>query len=84
MAAIGLSIGGKIYSFQTENPLTILAFFSDLGNGFLYLLSKIFSFGFGNLKNTTFEFGTTFIAGAGLLNYLCALDAFDISSGKKK
>lgn len=84
MAAIGLSIGGKIYSFQTENPLTILAFFSDLGNGFLYLLSKIFSFGFGNLKNTTFEFGTTFIAGAGLLNYICALDAFDISSGKKK
>jgi len=84
MAALGLFMGGKIYSFQTENPLTILAFFSDIGNGFFYILSKLFSFGLGNLRNTTFEFGTTYIAGAGLLNYLVALDAFDIASGKKK
>jgi len=84
MSALGLVMGGKIYSFQTENPLTILAFFSDLGNGLLYFLSKIFSFGLGNLKSTTFEFGTAYIAGAGLLNYLVALDAFDIVLGKKK
>ncbi len=97
MAAIGLFMGGKIYAFQgerltlrlffkviTENPLTFLAFFSDLGNFLFYLLSKLFSFGVGNLKNTTFEFGTAYIAGAGLLNYLVALDAFDIASGKKR
>lgn len=84
MAALGLFMGGKIYSFQTENPLTILAFFSDLGNGLFYVFSKFLSFGLGNLKNTTFEFGTAYIAGAGLLNYLVALDAFDIAAGKKK
>jgi hypothetical protein len=32
----------------------------------------------------TFEFGTAYIAGAGLLNYLVALDAYDIAVGKKK
>lgn len=84
MAALGLSLGGRIYSFQTENPLTILAFFSDLGIGLFYFLSKVFSFGLGNLKNMTYEFGTAYIAGAGLLNYLVALDAFDIAAGKKK
>jgi hypothetical protein len=84
MAALGLFMGGKIYSFQTENPLTILAFFSDIGAGLLYLLAKLFSFGMGNLKNVTFEFGTAYIAGAGLLNYLVALDAYDIAAGKKK
>lgn len=84
MAALGLLMGGKIYSFQTENPLAILAFFSDLGNGLLYILSKFFSFGLGNLKNTTFEFGNAYIAGAGLLNYLVALDAFDTAAGKKE
>lgn len=84
MAALGLFIGGKIYSFQTENPLTILAFFSDLGIGALYVLSKIIPIGLGNIKAVTFEFGTAYIAGAGLLNYLVALDAFDIASGKKK
>lgn len=84
MATLGLVMGGRIYSFQTENPLTILAFFSDLGNGLLYILSKFTTLGIGNLKNTTFEFGTAYIAGAGLLNYLVALDAFDIAKGKKK
>ncbi len=84
MFLLGLFLQGRIYSFQTENPLTILAFFSDIGIGTFYFLSKIFSFGLGNLKSTTFEFGTAYIAGAGLLNYLVALDALDIATGKKK
>ena len=84
MTLLGLALGGKIYAFQTENPLTILAFFSDLGIGALYFLSKIITIGLGDIKAVTFEFGTAYIAGAGLLNYLVALDAFDIASGKKK
>jgi len=84
MTVIGLYMGGKIYPFQTDNPLTILAFFADIGNGLLYILSRIFSFGEGQIKNATFEFGTAYLAGAGLLNYLVALDAFDIASGKKR
>ena len=84
MGALGLLIGGKIYSFQTENPLTILAFFSDIGIGALYFLSKVLPIGLGDIKSATFEFGTAYIAGAGLLNYLVALNAFDIASGKRK
>lgn len=84
MFGLGLLLEGRIYSFQMENPLTILGFFSDLGIGLYYFLSKIITFGVGNLKSTTYEFGTAYIAGAGLLNYLVALDAFDIASGKKK
>lgn len=84
MASLGLVMGGKIYAFQTENPLTILAFFSDLGIGLFYFLSKLIPFGLGDLKSTSFEFGTAYIAGAGLLNYLVALDAFDIAMGKKQ
>jgi hypothetical protein len=84
MAGMGLIMGGKIYSFQTENPLTVLAFFSDIGIGLMYLLAKVIPFGLGNLKNVTFEFGTAYIAGAGLLNYLIALDALDIALGKKQ
>jgi hypothetical protein len=84
MFLLGIFLEGRIYSFQTENPLTILAFFSDLGIGAYYFLSKLFSFGLGDLKSTTFEFGTAYIAGAGLLNYLVALDALDIAVEKKK
>jgi hypothetical protein len=83
MTALGLIMGGKIYAFQTENPLTILAFFSDIGYGACYLVSKFTALGIGDLQSTTFEFGTAYIAGAGLLNYLVALDVFDITMGKK-
>ncbi len=84
MAVLGLYMGGKVYSFQTENPLTILGFFSDLGYGAFYFLSKLIPFGLGDLKSTSFEFGTAYISGAGLLNYLTALDSFDIAMGKKQ
>ena len=84
MTAIGLSMGGRIYPFQTENPLTILAFFADLGNFIVYVLSRYLGFGQGALERVTFEFGTAYVAGAGLLNYLIAIDAYDVAKGKKK
>jgi len=84
MTALGLAMGGRIYPLQAENPLTLLAFFADLGNFLVFALSRFLSFGQGALDRATFEFGTAYIAGAGLLNYLVALDAYDIAKGKKK
>jgi len=99
MTGIGLAMGGKVYPmylepphnvlqvflnlFKKENPLTILAFFADLGNGLFYGLARYFKWGGGDLARATFEFGTAYIAGAGLLNFLIAIDAYDIGAGKK-
>jgi hypothetical protein len=84
MTGLGLAMGGRIFPFQLENPLTVLAFFADIGNGLVYALSRFLPFGLGALKNVTYEFGTAYLAGAGLLNFLVALDAYDIAAGKKK
>ncbi|MGA2533917.1 MAG: DUF6677 family protein [Candidatus Aminicenantales bacterium] len=83
MTAMGLAMGGKVYPFQTDNPLTILAFFADIGNGLFYGLARYLSWGPGQLERATFEFGTAYIAGAGLLNFLVALDAYDLGVGKR-
>lgn len=83
MTGLGLVMGGRVYPFQTDNPLTILAFFADLGNGLFYVLSRVIGWGGGQLERATFEFGTAYIAGAGLLNFLIALDAYDIAVGKR-
>lgn len=84
MSLMGLMMGGKIYPLQAENPLTFLAFLSDLGNGLLYIISRFLPVGLGELERLSFEFGTAYLAGAGLLNYLVALDAWDIARGKKQ
>jgi hypothetical protein len=83
MTGLGLAMGGRVYPFQTDNPLTILAFFADLGNGLFYGLARVLGWGGGQLERATFEFGTAYIAGAGLLNFLIALDAYDLGAGKK-
>jgi len=83
MTAMGLAMGGKVYPFQTDNPLTVLAFFADIGNGLFYGLARLLSWGPGELERATFEFGTAYIAGAGLLNFLVALDAYDIGAKKR-
>src|SRR4030042_6673009 len=99
MTGIGLAMGGKIYPvylekprtvlevffylFKKANPLPTLAFFADIGNGLFYVLARVLGWGGGALERATFEFGTAYIAGAGLLNFLVALDAYDIGAGKK-
>jgi hypothetical protein len=83
MTAMGLAMGGRVYPFQTDNPLTVLAFFADIGNGLFYGLARLLSWGPGELERATFEFGTAYIAGAGLLNFLVALDAYDIGAKKR-
>ncbi len=83
MATLGLVMGGKIYFFRFDNPLMVLTVFADLGNSLLFILAQLLPIGTGVLERTTFEFGTAYLAGAGLLNYLVALDAFDIARGKK-
>jgi hypothetical protein len=36
------------------------------------------------ITRNTFEYGSTFVEVAGLLNILIALDAFDVAAGRKK
>ncbi len=83
MCLLGLVMGGRIYPAQADNPLTVLAFLSDLGNGLLYILSRFLPLGLGEMERVSFEFGSAYLAGAGLLNFLIALDAWDIGREKK-
>jgi len=82
MCLLGLVMGGRIYPAQADNPLTVLAFLSDLGNGLLYILSRFLPLGLGEMERVSFEFGSAYLAGAGLLNFLIALDAWDIGREK--
>jgi hypothetical protein len=59
--------------------------FCDLGTGALYLLSLAADIAVvDHSQLATSEYGDRFLMVAGLLNYLCMLDAFDIAVGRKK
>ena len=84
MFFFGLGMSGKLYTpSEIEQPLQIFAFFADVGVGLPYWYSEQSGLGIGEMTERTFDYGTTFLWVAGLLNYLIVLDAFDIARGRK-
>ncbi len=80
----GLAMQGKVYAFNTGDLLDILGFFGDIGAGGLYILTRLMDWGQGAIHRATADYGTKFIIVAGLLNLVCAIDAYHIAIGKKK
>lgn len=83
MFALGLMMQGKVYSANFGDILDVLGFVGDLGAGGLYLLTRALDWGHGSINLATADYGTKFIIVAGLLNVICAVDAYDIAIGKK-
>jgi TM2 domain-containing membrane protein YozV len=83
MFIVGILLNGKFFE-SINNPLAILAYLGNIGNGLFFLIAK-----FGKLLNVdyssiTYEYGTAYLATSGFLNFMIALNAYDIASGKKK
>jgi hypothetical protein len=83
MFAIGLAIHGRLAPFDLSEPLVGLAAFADLGIGLPYFIAKAFSFGAGDVRAVTYEYGNAFLIVAGLLNLLAVIDAYDVAMGRK-
>lgn len=83
MFAIGLAIDGRLFPFDTTEPLVALAALADVGIGVPYLVAKAMGAGAGNVRAVTYEYGNAFIIVAGLLNLLVVIDVYDIALGRK-
>lgn len=82
----GVFIGGHIYSIRDTNEglLSILFGLCNLGNGLPFFASKFFGFAVTEQpQRATSEYGSVFLMASGLLNFILALDAFDIGVGRK-
>ena len=88
MFFLGLWLGGHLFTV-TDNGLAalvqLLPVSANVGSGLLYLFCWLTNTGFAEqAQRVTYEYGNTFLLVAGLLNYLAALDAFDIAAGRKE
>lgn len=86
MFAIGVAIGGHIYSLRETNEGLLSSLFGlcDMGSGLLYLLATLAGLAVNERpEQATAEYGSVFLMVAGLLNLILALDAFDIKVGRK-
>jgi hypothetical protein len=90
MFATGLWLGGHLFRPGASDQgfgvlLQLLPMAANVGAGLLYLACWLTDTGFADhAQMVTYEYGNTFLLVAGLLNYLAALDAFDIAAGRKQ
>src|SRR5438270_471465 len=84
---VGLLLGGHLYGLHNVDEAGLLAYvfgFCDLGTGLVYLVSLWGNIGIvDQASRATAEYGNVFMMVAGLLNYLLALDAFDLAARRK-
>jgi hypothetical protein len=81
---LGLALEGKLYYLDMAQPIMNLPFLASASAGLPYFLARSWGYGTGNLQNQSFDYGTTYVVVAGLLNWLVTLNAFDIAIGRKK
>ncbi len=80
---LGIQMEGKVYTPNAGDILDMLGFVGDLGAGGLYIVSRALDIGKGAINLATADYGTKFIIISGLLNIICAVDAYHIAIGKK-
>ncbi len=79
----GILLEGKLYTPDSDQFIMNLPFLADVSIGTPYFLALNWGYNSGDLQNQSFDYATTFLLVAGLLNLLVTLNAFDIASGRK-
>lgn len=82
MFVLGIVMQGKLYG-GAHDILDMLGLAGDLGNGLLYIVSRVLGLGADQVQVTTADYGTRFIVVAGLLNVIAAVDAHNLRTGRK-
>jgi hypothetical protein len=83
MFVIGLALSGRLFAFDTSEPLVFLAAGAQWMLALPRLVAALGGWGAGVVTAIGYEYGNTFLITAGLLNILVMLDAYDRASGRK-
>jgi hypothetical protein len=87
MYLLGLMMRGALFTPQSGDLLTVViyygGFLGDLCSGVFYLCTNLLGYSQADVAGHVHDYGTKFLVGAGLLNVLGMVDAFEIATGKK-
>ena len=88
LAATGLVIAGcelrgEIFSWHSGGTFGPLGFIADAGSGALYFAARMLEAAGPDISRAAGDYGTRFIAAAGIVNLLGVLDACGVARGRK-
>ena len=84
LALAGALMHGYIYEIHADDPFARLGFYTQAASGVFYFAARYVESAGPDLSRAAGEFGTRFIAAAGIVNLLSVLDAFEIGRGRRR
>jgi hypothetical protein len=83
LVTVGAGMRGNLFSSEGGDAFAALGYFADLGTGGFYWLAKHIEVGGSDVSHAYGDYGTRFLAAAGVLNLLSALHAYEAARGRK-
>jgi hypothetical protein len=83
LAVAGYVLRGNVFPPRTGEPFGTLGFLADAGSGIFYFLSRFLESAGPNVSRAAGDYGTRFIAAAGIVNLLSVFDAYEIALGRR-
>jgi hypothetical protein len=83
MFVLGLAMQGQYFALGSPSYLHTLGYFAELSVGVPMRAATFFGYGGGDTFFVCSDYGTAYLIGAGMLNLLTILDAYDIAMGRK-
>jgi hypothetical protein len=79
----GYLLRGNVFPPHSGDPFGTLGFLADAGTGVFYYFSRFFESAGPDVSRAAGDYGTRFIAAAGVVNLLAVLDTIEISTGRR-
>lgn len=83
LVVAGASMRGNVFTSNGNDAFDTLGYLADLGTGSFYFLARAMERTGADVSHAGGDYGTRFLATAGVLNLLAALHAFEAARGRK-
>jgi hypothetical protein len=83
LVVIGAGMRGNLFTADGGDAFASLGYLADLGAGSFYVVAKSLETHGSDVSHADGDYGTRFLAVAGVLNLLAALHAYEAARGRK-
>jgi hypothetical protein len=83
LVIIGAGMRGNLFTSDANDAFGTLGYMADLGTGGFYFLARSLESNGPDVSHAYGDYGTRFLAAAGVLNLLAALHAYEAARGRK-
>ena len=83
LVILGTAMRGNVFSSSGSDAFDSLGYLADLGTGTFYFVARSLETKGPDVSHAGGDYGTRFLAAAGVLNLLAALHAYEAARGRK-